>query len=124
MSLVAGGGQQQPETLLLLHGNPTWSFLYRHVIPHLTGAGFRVLALDFAGFGRSDKPLQVRCSCLYVCIRLARWSCCGKRPFAAGDLGGLSFTSSTKLVARPYRLWAQRQAAAGAGFRQSGPGFC
>ncbi|WIA22391.1 hypothetical protein OEZ85_004698 [Tetradesmus obliquus] len=53
-----GGGQQQPETLLLLHGNPTWSFLYRHVIPHLTGAGFRVLALDFAGFGRSDKPLQ------------------------------------------------------------------
>lgn len=93
MSLVAGGGQQQPETLLLLHGNPTWSFLYRHVIPHLTGAGFRVLALDFAGFGRSDKPLQVRCSCLYVCIRLARWSCCGKRPFAAGDFGGLSFTS-------------------------------
>lgn len=48
----------QPETLLLLHGNPTWSFLYRHVIPHLTGAGFRVLALDFAGFGRSDKPLE------------------------------------------------------------------
>jgi haloalkane dehalogenase len=62
----AGSDRQQPETLLLLHGNPTWSFLYRHVIPHLTAAGFRVLALDFAGFGRSDKPLEVRiCTVLF-----------------------------------------------------------
>lgn len=41
---------------LLLHGEPTWSYLYRKMIPHLAAAGFRVLAPDFIGFGKSDKP--------------------------------------------------------------------
>ena len=41
---------------LLLHGEPTWSFLYRKMIPPLAAAGFRVLAPDFIGFGKSDKP--------------------------------------------------------------------
>jgi len=44
------------ETILLLHGEPSWSFLYRHMIPVLTDAGYRCLAPDLAGFGRSDKP--------------------------------------------------------------------
>ena len=44
------------ETVLLLHGEPTWSYLYRHMIPPLVGAGFRVVAPDLVGFGRSDKP--------------------------------------------------------------------
>ena len=44
------------ETILCLHGEPSWSFLYRHMIPVLTGAGFRVIAPDLVGFGRSDKP--------------------------------------------------------------------
>ena len=44
------------ETVLLLHGEPSWSFLYRKMIPVLTGAGFRVIAPDLVGFGRSDKP--------------------------------------------------------------------
>jgi haloalkane dehalogenase len=42
--------------VLLLHGEPTWSFLYRKVIPPLLDAGLRILAPDYFGFGRSDKP--------------------------------------------------------------------
>lgn len=41
---------------LLLHGQPTWSYLYRFVIPVLVDAGVRVIAPDLIGFGRSDKP--------------------------------------------------------------------
>ena len=44
------------ETVLLMHGEPSWSFLYRHMIPVLVGTGHRVLAPDLVGFGRSDKP--------------------------------------------------------------------
>jgi haloalkane dehalogenase len=43
------------EPVLLLHGNPTWSFLYRNILPAAVGAGFRAVAPDFIGFGRSDK---------------------------------------------------------------------
>lgn len=43
-------------TVLCLHGNPTWSYLYRHMVPVFTGAGLRVVAPDLIGFGRSDKP--------------------------------------------------------------------
>jgi pimeloyl-ACP methyl ester carboxylesterase len=43
-------------TFLCLHGEPTWSYLYRKMIPIFTGAGARVVAPDFFGFGRSDKP--------------------------------------------------------------------
>ena len=42
--------------VLLLHGEPSWSFLYRKMIPIITGAGHRVIAPDLIGFGRSDKP--------------------------------------------------------------------
>ncbi len=43
-------------TVLCLHGNPSWSYLYRHMIPVFTAAGLRVVAPDLIGFGRSDKP--------------------------------------------------------------------
>jgi haloalkane dehalogenase len=43
-------------TVLLLHGEPTWSYLYRHMIPVLVDAGLRCVAPDLVGFGRSDKP--------------------------------------------------------------------
>jgi haloalkane dehalogenase/tRNA(adenine34) deaminase len=43
---------------LCLHGQPTWSYLYRKMIPPLVEAGFRVLAPDLFGFGRSDKPSE------------------------------------------------------------------
>ncbi len=53
-------GPADAPPILLLHGEPTWSFLYRHMIPHLVAAGHRVVAPDLVGFGRSDKPAQRR----------------------------------------------------------------
>src|SRR5438552_2859132 len=47
------------ETILCLHGEPTWSFLYRKVIPLFVQAGKRVVAPDFIGFGRSDKFTEI-----------------------------------------------------------------
>jgi haloalkane dehalogenase len=44
--------------VVLLHGEPTWSFIYRKVIPPLRDAGYRCIAPDHAGFGRSDKPVD------------------------------------------------------------------
>ncbi|HUC05440.1 MAG TPA: haloalkane dehalogenase [Acidimicrobiales bacterium] len=49
-------GRREAEPVLLLHGQPTWSYLYRHVIDGLHGAGYRVVAPDMIGYGRSDKP--------------------------------------------------------------------
>ncbi|MFY1679805.1 MULTISPECIES: haloalkane dehalogenase [unclassified Streptomyces] len=46
------------ETVLVLHGEPSWSFLYRHMIPVFAGAGHRCIAPDLVGFGRSDKPAE------------------------------------------------------------------
>ena len=46
------------ETFLCLHGQPTWSYLYRKMIPVFAGAGHRVIAPDLLGFGRSDKPVD------------------------------------------------------------------
>ena len=43
------------DVVLLLHGEPTWCYLYRHIIPILTKAGKRVIAPDLIGFGKSDK---------------------------------------------------------------------
>ena len=51
-------GPSDGEIVLCMHGQPTWSYLYRHMIPLLTGAGLRVLAPDLVGFGRSDKPAR------------------------------------------------------------------
>lgn len=45
--------------VIFVHGEPTWSFLWRHVIPPVRDAGFRCIAPDLAGFGRSDKPVDV-----------------------------------------------------------------
>jgi haloalkane dehalogenase len=45
--------------VLLLHGEPSWSFLYRKVIPVLAAAGLRAIAPDLVGFGRSDKPAEI-----------------------------------------------------------------
>jgi haloalkane dehalogenase len=49
-------GPPQAETVLLLHGQPTWSYLYRTVIERLVAHGLRAVAHDLVGFGRSDKP--------------------------------------------------------------------
>src|ERR1700710_620419 len=52
-------GPADGEVVLLLHGEPSWSFLYRHMIPVLADAGFRAIAPDLVGFGRADKPAEV-----------------------------------------------------------------
>lgn len=49
-------GPSDGEVVLLLHGEPSWSYLYRTMIPVLTAAGLRAVAIDLVGFGRSDKP--------------------------------------------------------------------
>jgi haloalkane dehalogenase len=49
-------GPADAPPVLLLHGEPTWSYLYRHMIPVLVSAGHRVVVPDLVGFGRSDKP--------------------------------------------------------------------
>jgi haloalkane dehalogenase len=55
MAYVEDGPADGP-VVLLLHGEPTWSFLYRHMIGPLAASGCRVIAPDLVGFGRSDKP--------------------------------------------------------------------
>ena len=52
-------GPREAPVVLLLHGEPTWGYLYRRVVPPLLEAGLRVVAPDLVGFGRSDKPAQV-----------------------------------------------------------------
>lgn len=52
-------GSGEAGTILLIHGQPTWSYLYRHMIPPLVEAGYRVVAPDLVGFGRSDKPTSI-----------------------------------------------------------------
>jgi len=50
------GPRDSKQVFLCLHGEPTWSYLYRKMIPVFTAAGHRAVAPDFIGFGRSDKP--------------------------------------------------------------------
>ena len=52
-------GPRDGDPVLMLHGEPTWSYLYRHMIPICAAAGHRVIAPDLIGFGKSDKPARV-----------------------------------------------------------------
>lgn len=54
--VVDEGPRDATETVLLMHGEPSWSYLYRTMIPVITDAGLRAVAPDLVGFGRSDKP--------------------------------------------------------------------
>lgn len=53
-------GPRDGEVILMLHGQPSWSYLYRKMIPVLVSAGYRVIAVDHIGMGRSDKPVDPR----------------------------------------------------------------
>lgn len=53
-----GSGSADP--ILMLHGEPSWSYLYRHMIPVCAAAGHRVIAPDLIGFGKSDKPTNIK----------------------------------------------------------------
>jgi len=52
-------GPRMAEPILLMHGEPSWCYLYRIMIPLLTDAGYRAVAPDLVGFGRSDKPTEM-----------------------------------------------------------------
>jgi len=52
-------GPAAGEPVVLVHGEPTWSYLYRSMIPTLAEAGLRVIVPDLVGFGRSDKPAEI-----------------------------------------------------------------
>lgn len=54
----ADEGPRGAPPILLMHGEPTWAYLYRHFIPPLAAAGHRVVVPDLVGFGRSDKPAE------------------------------------------------------------------
>lgn len=66
-------GPPDGEVVLLLHGEPSWSFLYRHLIPVLATAGLRVIVPDLVGFGRSDKPTR---RSEYTYARHVEWTRC------------------------------------------------
>ena len=70
MAYVDAGPADGP-VALLLHGEPSWSFLYRHVIAVLTERGIRCVAPDLIGFGRSDKPLE---QSDYTYARMVEWT--------------------------------------------------
>ncbi|MGA7145623.1 MAG: haloalkane dehalogenase [Desulfobacterales bacterium] len=55
---VDEGSKKADHTFLCLHGEPTWGYLFRKMIPVFTKAGYRVVAPDYFGFGRSDKPVE------------------------------------------------------------------
>jgi len=58
MAYIDEGPKDAETVFLCLHGEPTWSYLYRKMLPVFTQAGCRVIAPDLFGFGRSDKPVE------------------------------------------------------------------
>lgn len=65
-------GPRDAPPVLLMHGEPSWSFLYRKMIPTLVAAGHRVIAPDLVGFGRSDKPSR---DSDYSYLNHVQWMC-------------------------------------------------
>lgn len=63
-------GANKAEPVLLMHGEPSWAFLYRKMIPIITAAGYRSIAPDLVGFGRSDKPAAMED---YTYLRHVDW---------------------------------------------------
>jgi haloalkane dehalogenase len=102
-------GPPDGEPVLLLHGEPSWSFLYRHVMAELAAAGLRAVAPDLVGFGRSDKPTELSD---YTYARHVEWV----RAFAfdALDLRGVTLVGQDwggliglRLVAENPDRWAR-----------------
>lgn len=53
-------GPRNAPVILMMHGEPTWGYLYRHMISPMVAAGYRVVVPDLIGFGRSDKPISTK----------------------------------------------------------------
>jgi haloalkane dehalogenase len=79
-------GPADAAPVLLMHGEPSWCYLYRHVIPTLVDAGHRVVAPDLVGFGRSDKPTE---RSDYTYARHVEWM--SRLVFGALDLRDITF---------------------------------
>lgn len=79
-------GPRDAAPVLLLHGEPSWSYLYRRMIPPLVAAGHRVVAPDLVGFGRSDKPAAMED---YTYARHVEWM--RQLVFDHLDLRGITF---------------------------------
>ena len=77
-------GAKDAPIVLLMHGQPAWSYLYRHMIAPLVDAGFRVIAPDLIGFGRSDKPTRIE---EYTYARHVAWT---SEWFTALDLNNVT----------------------------------
>lgn len=78
-------GPQDGEVVLCMHGQPSWSYLYRKMIPVFAAAGYRVVAPDLVGFGRSDKPSE---RSDYTYQRHVDWMCAW---LTALDLRNITF---------------------------------
>lgn len=76
-------GPRDGAVIVLLHGEPTWSYLYRTMIPPLVDAGYRVLAPDLIGFGKSDKPAD---SADYTYQRHVDWTVAWMDTLALDDI--------------------------------------
>ena len=77
-------GPDEADPILLIHGNPTWSYMYRHMIPLLLTSGRRVIAVDLVGCGRSDKPAKRKD---YTLVRHKQWM---RKWLAANDLNNIT----------------------------------
>ena len=86
-------GEKNAPPILLLHGEPSWSYLYRKMIPILVEAGFRVVVPDLLGFGRSDKPIKTKAYSYQLQVdmmtELARGLDLKEVTFFGQDWGGL-----------------------------------
>lgn len=78
-------GPADGPVVVCMHGEPTWAYLYRKMIPLFTSAGFRVLVPDLIGFGRSDKPAE---SSAYTYANHVAWM---RQWVETLDLSGITF---------------------------------
>ena len=63
-------GPADGQPVVMIHGNPTWSFMWRKVVKRLAAQGYRAIAIDMIGMGRSDKPTRMRD---YTIARHEKW---------------------------------------------------
>ena len=127
LAYVDEGPRDAAQTFLCLHGQPTWSFLYRKMIPVFVAAGARVVAPDFFGFGRSDKPFdEAAYSFAFhrdTLLRLIERLSLRAITLVVQDWGGLlGLTLPLDVPERIARLLAMNTALA-AGDVPVGPGF-
>jgi haloalkane dehalogenase/tRNA(adenine34) deaminase len=120
-------GPRDAPVFLCLHGQPTWSYLYRRMLPVFTAAGARVVAPDFFGFGRSDKPVDEaaytfdfhRQSVLALIERLDL----GRITLVCQDWGGIIGLTLPMAMPERFERLIVMNTALGTGDKPLNPGF-